>query len=101
MTMNLTGVDVYLWHPTLPNPPRIFESFSLLFIANRGTRVYPVAGLSVPSNNWHQCRYISNHTVTDQEVDQLLQHLTANGWCWTKCQKLFQQNGVNLFSEPY
>lgn len=101
MSMNLCGVDVYLWHLTLPTPPEHFGPFSLLFIANRGTKVYPVAGPSVPSNDWHQCRYISKDEVSDAEVDALIKDLTSSGWRWTKCQKLFEKNGVYLFSDPY
>lgn len=99
--MDLCGVDVYLWHDTLPMPPKTFKTLSLLFISNRGTRVYPESGPSVPPNDWHQCRYLSEASISDHEIDELIQQLTKEGWRWTKCQKLFQQDGAPLYSAPY
>ncbi|MFQ3588398.1 MAG: hypothetical protein SNJ74_09990 [Fimbriimonadaceae bacterium] len=99
--MNLHGVDVYIWTPTTPELPTEIGPFTLKLISNRGTRVYPPPAPDMDLLDWPRCRYVSETEVTDDQVDQLLVHLTGLGWKWTKAQKLFRKDGVNQYSEPY
>ena len=99
--MNLHGMDIYLWHDGIPELPKQIGTFSLTFISSRGTRVYPPPAPDIQLSDWPQCRYLSETEVSDKQIDDLVVQLTAAGWRWTKCQKLFKKNGENLFSEPY
>ena len=99
--MNLHGVDIYLNTSNLPNLPDRYGPFQLIFIASRGTRVFPVAANTSAGIDWPQCRFLSDQEVTDAQVDELVNHILALGHQWTKCQKLFKMNGENAFSQPY
>lgn len=99
--MNLHGADIFLMCPDIPDVPKEVGKFSLVFISNRGTRVYPPPAPEVDLLDWSQCRYLSDQEATDAEIDDLVQHLSKAGWTWTKCQKLFKKDGVNQFSQPY
>jgi hypothetical protein len=52
-------------------------------------------------SDWQQCRYLSGDEVTNNQIDELVVHLSGLGWDWTKCQKLFKIDGDNAFSQPY
>ena len=95
--MSLHGVDVYLNTSEFPNLPQEVGSFSLIFVASRGTRMKPGA----TDIAWPQCRYFSEIEVTDQDIENLVAKINAAGFQWTKCQKLFKIDGVNAFSQPY
>lgn len=100
--MQLHGVDVYLWVTENPNIATQFGNLSLLFIANRGTRIYPVsANPKMTENDWPQYRFVSDAPVADAEIETLLKALSDQGVKWTKAQKLYRQDGNNLYSEPY
>jgi hypothetical protein len=51
--------------------------------------------------DWPRCRFLSDEVVSDAEIDALVQHLSGQGFTWTKCQKLFRKDGVDQFSQPY
>ncbi len=99
--MNLHGVDIYLWIPETPDVPKEFGNMKLTMISNRGTKVYPPPAPEMDLLDWPRCRYVSETEITDVEIDQLVAHLTAIGFRWTKCQKLFRKEGVNQYSEAY
>jgi hypothetical protein len=99
--MTLHGVDVYIWTPDTPDLPKEFGKFTLKLISNRGTKVYPPPAPDMHLLDWPRCRFVSDDEVSDQEVDELVAHLSGLGWRWTKCQKLFRKDGVNQYSEPY
>lgn len=99
--MNLHGVDVYLWTPDSATVPKEVGKFKLTMISDRGTRIYPPPAPEMDLSDWPRCRFLSDAEVTDADVDELVSHLTGLGWKWTKCQKLFKRDGVNLFSEAY
>jgi len=97
----LYGADIYLRTPKTPDLPGEVGTLRLVFIANRGTRVFPPPAPEAEPTDWPQCRYLSDVPVTDEQVDALAAHLTALGWQWTKLQKLFKNDGVDAFSKPY
>lgn len=99
--MNLHGLDIFLWHDGIPAIPDRIGKFKLTFISSRGTRVYPPPAPDVELSDWPQCRYLSDSEVTDAEVGAVIDELSAKGWRWTMCQKLYKQDGTSLFSEPY
>ena len=99
--MTLHGVDVYLNTSDLPKLPDEIGPFKLIFIASRGTRVFPVAANTNAGIAWPQCRFLSEQEVSDTQVDELVNHIHTLGHQWTKCQKLFKLNGENAFSQPY
>lgn len=99
--MTLHGVDVYIWSPTTPNVPTEFGPFTLKFITNRGTKVYPPPAPDMELMDWPRCRFLSDEVVTDKQVDELVTHLTENGFRWTATQKLLRLDGVDQFSQPY
>jgi len=99
--MTLHGVDVYLRTPSIPDLPKEFGPFSLTFISNRGSRVWPPPTPEMDLCDWQQCRFLSDNEVTGTQIDELVVHLSGLGWEWTKCQKLFKIDGDNAFSQPY
>jgi hypothetical protein len=99
--MVLQGVDVYIWQAQIPDVPKSHGKFTLKLISNRGTRVYPPPAPEMDLIDWHRCRFVSDQALSDQDVDQLVSDLTGLGFRWTKTQKLFTQDGVALYSEPY
>jgi hypothetical protein len=99
--MDLHGVDVYLWTTKTPDLPMEIGKLKLDMISNRGTKVFPSDNPSTDSFDWPQCRYLSENPVSDNDVDALIAHLTSLGWRWTKTQKLYRKDGVDLFSQPY
>lgn len=99
--MILCGVDVFLWTPETPELPSQIGPFRLELISNRGTRVYPPPAPDIDLIDWPRVRFLSDEQVEDRQVDELLAELTAAGWVWTKSQKLYRKDGVNLFSQPY
>ena len=99
--MTLCGVDIYVWSEEVPTLPKQYENFTLNLVADRGTKVYPPPAPEVALSEWHQCRYISKQTVSNQDIDALVRLLSDQGLTWTKCQKLYKDGDINLFSEPY
>jgi predicted secreted protein len=99
--MILHGVDVYIRTPETPELPKEIGKFRLILISNRGTKVYPPPAPEMHLLDWPRCRFLSDEQVSDQEVDELVAHLSGLGWQWTKCQKLFKIDGVDAFSQPY
>lgn len=99
--MDLHGVDVYLRTPETPDLPKEHGKFTLTLISNRGTRVYPPPAPEMHLIDWPRCRYVSEQVVENTDIDQLVSYLSSLGWQWTKCQKLFRKDGVNLYSEAY
>ncbi|MBL8088582.1 MAG: hypothetical protein JNM85_11005 [Chthonomonas sp.] len=101
--MTLHGVDVYIWTETNETPEitKEFGSLKLTLISNRGTRVYPGPAPDIALLNWPRCRYESDTEVTDAQIQTVLNELTASGYRWTKAQKLFREDGNNLYSQPY
>ena len=98
--MKLIGVDVYIWSETIPELPKKISQFTLQMISNSGTKVYPPPTPKIDVTDWFQCRYIASSEITHDDVDQLLSSLSSN-FTWTKAQKLYENNGINAFSEPY
>jgi hypothetical protein len=99
--MTLHGVDIFIWSPETPDLPKEFGPFSLKLISNRGTRIYPPPAPQMQLSDWPQCRFFSETEVSDQQIDELVSHLTGSGLRWTKCQKLFRKDGADQFSQPY
>jgi hypothetical protein len=99
--MNLHGADIFIWSPTTPDLPKKHGPFELIFISSRGTRIWPPPAPDTEAIDWPQCRYLAEGEVTDPQIDELVQSLTALGLKWTKVQKLFKKDGVNQFSQPY
>lgn len=99
--MTLHGVDVYLRTAEKPTLPDTIGSMKLVFIASRGTRIYPTAIVDSADVAWPQCRYLSESEVTDSQIEELVAKLSGMGHQWTKCQKLFKDDGVEAFSQPY
>ncbi|MBV6457771.1 MAG: Isocitrate dehydrogenase [NADP] [Fimbriimonadaceae bacterium] len=99
--MTLHGVDVYIWSDTTPDVPKNHGGFELKLISNRGTRIYPGPAPEMDLLDWPRCRFVSETEVTDADIDALVNHLTGLGFRWTKCQKLFREDGNNLYSEAY
>ncbi len=99
--MTLHGVDVYLWSETTSDIPHQIGKFELTMISDRGTRIYPPPAPEIELGDWPRCRFLSDAVVSNDEIDALVHDLTAKGWNWTKCQKLFKKDGVNQFSEAY
>lgn len=99
--MTLHGVDVYIWIDTTPELPKTFGKMTLTLISNRGTRVYPPPAPDIALLNWPRCRYESDTELTDAEIQELVNEITKLGFRWTKCQKLFREDGNNLYSQPY
>jgi hypothetical protein len=98
----LCGVDVYLRSESIPDVPREHGRFKLIFISNRGTKVWPAANAGIQSDDWPRCRYESEASVTDAEVEELIRVLSEGGFHWTKCQKLYINNeGERAYSQPY
>ncbi len=99
--MNLHGVDVYVRSDDIPNLDESYGNLRLLFMSNRGTKVFPPPAPKFKFIGIFRCRFFSESEVTDQEVDQLLTEITKQGYKTSQFQKLFMLDGVKQFSEPY
>jgi len=100
--MNLHGVDIFIWSSTTPEVPKEIGKFTLILISNRGTKIYPGPAPEIELLDWPRTRYCCDSVVTDAEVDEIVQKISALGFTWTKCQKLYRsEDGTNLYSEPY
>lgn len=98
--MKLIGVDVFVWSQTIPELPKRIDQFSLQMISNSGTKVYPPPAPEIEVTDWFQCRYIASSEITHADVDRLLSSVSSK-FVWTKAQKLYEDHGVNAFSQPY
>ena len=99
--MTLHGADVYLRIPETPTLPTELGPFQLIFISDRGTRVWPPPAPEIDISDWPRARYFSDAEVTDKQVDELAEAITGLGYQWTNVQKLFKIDGSNAFSQPY
>ena len=103
MQMTLNGVDIYIWSAVTPDVPKTHGKFTLKLISNRGTRIYPPPVPEIDLLDWPRCRYVSDETLSDADIDEMVEKITSLGFTWSKCQKLYRdvENNVNLYSEPY
>jgi hypothetical protein len=99
--MTLHGADVYLRAPETPTLPDKLGPFALIFISDRGTRVYPPPAPDIEPSDWPRARYFSEEEVTPAQLDALASQITDLGFEWTMLQKLFRIDGNNAFSQPY
>lgn len=99
--MTLHGVDVFIWSAETPDLFKEHGPMKLELISNRGTKIYPGPAPDIKLLDWPRCRFTSDDVVSNQQIEALLNDLTAAGFTWTKCQKLFRDNGTNLYSQPY
>lgn len=99
--MNLHGVDVYVQAKELPDVPREFGDMKLLFMSNRGTRVWPGPQPDLRLMDLFRCRYESEKEISPDQVDALLSELTKLNFVWPKSQKLFWKDGERMYSQPY
>lgn len=99
--LELCGVDVFLWSAETPLLPTEVGPFRLELISNRGTRVFPPPTPEINLCDWPRARYLARAPINDRDIDRLLAELTEAGWNWTKSQKLYRKDGIDLFSQPY
>ena len=100
--MKLHGLDIYLWSDTTPDVPKEHGKFKLIFISNRGTKIYPPPAPDIKLLDWPRCRYESESEVSNEEIDALVNKITELGFTWSKCQKLYwDAEGNRLYSQPY
>lgn len=97
----LAGVDIYLRSEATPEPPKEFGKFKLIFVSNRGTRIWPVGIPDFKTIDWPRCRYESEEIVSDAEIDALIDEISAKGFHWNKAQKLYKRDGEKMYSMPY
>lgn len=97
----LHGVDIYVQSKTLPDMPKEFGSMKLLFMSNRGTRVWPGPQPDLRLMDLFRCRYESDEAVNNADVDSLLAEVSSKGFVWPQCQKLFWKEGERMYSQPY
>lgn len=99
--MTLAGVDIYVWATEVDNVPKNQGKFTLKLISNRGTKIYPPPAPEIKLIDWFRCRYLSEQSLVDADIDSLCKEITSAGFIWNKAQKLYQIDGVNAYSEPY
>ncbi|KAA0228627.1 MAG: Isocitrate dehydrogenase [NADP] [Fimbriimonadales bacterium] len=97
----LVGVDLYLRSDSVPELPRESGKFTLTFISNRGTKIWPPPAPAIALSDWLQCRFESTGDITDADAEQLLQEISQLGFHWTKAQKLYTKDGEKQYSQPY
>lgn len=94
------GLDIFVITPSgLPKVPENCHNFKLELISQRGMRCWPGPMPDGISGNWFHCRYRGN-TITDESIKALLLELEKTV-IWEKVQKLWQKDGVDLFSKAY
>jgi len=96
----LAGVDVYLHSETIPDAPQEHGTLKLVFISNRGMRVFPGNPPETEMTDFMQCRY-EGENVSDADVEALLRTLREKNLKWVKVQKLFAKDGERSYSQPY
>lgn len=97
----LVGVDVYLQTDRIPDAPHEHGPLRLVFIANRGMKIWPGEAPQMHLLDLTRLRYEAEGEVTDADVESLLSKLTNTGLTWAKAQKLFEQDGERKYSQPY
>ena len=98
-TFDLIGADIFLQHEGLPHPPEAVGKFTLQWISNRGTKIWPGDLPDILLVDCHRCRYLSEGVVEDGEVMGLLTELEAAGLRWVHVEKLHMLDGKHGFSE--
>ncbi len=99
--MNLHGVDIYVQSDDIPKFAEQNGSLKLAFISNRGTKVFPPPAPKFKFISIFRCRFLSETEVSPADIDALVKSVSDAGYQWAQCQKLFIQDGVKQFSEPY
>ncbi|MER3412802.1 MAG: isocitrate dehydrogenase [Armatimonadota bacterium] len=97
----LVGVDVYLQSDSIPDAPKEHGPFRLVFIANRGMKVWPGEMPRMHLLDLMRLRYEAEGEVSHSDVESLLAALTNGGFTWAKAQKLFEHDGERKYSQPY
>ena len=93
------GLDVFLICSGIPKLPEQIGQFKLEMISQRGMRVWPGPVPDGVIVDWFRCRFLSEN-VTEESIRSLLEVVGKHG-TWEKVQKLWQQNGQNLYSGAY
>lgn len=95
------GVDVFVWSGGgIPKIPEAVGPLKMEFISQRGLKCAPgpvPEGIIV---DWFRCRYTSTAATSEEAIQSLINELNKTVK-WEKIQKLFQQNGEDLFSKVY
>ncbi len=104
MSLECAGVDLFVFSPKgLPKVPEKHRDLVLETISSRGLKYWPLDNSAeVPMSivNWFVCRYVSKTTVADETVQSLLSSLDKE-IVWEKAQKLFRENGREMWSKAY
>lgn len=102
----LTGVDVFVfWEDKsvedLAKHVQAAETqnLTLRIITTRGTKVWPEGQPETMSTDHWRCRFQSDGVLSNNEVTQLLQQLTANGVDFIKIENLYTFDGKAGFTK--
>lgn len=93
------GLDVFVISKGIPKIPEHLGSFKLEMISQRGMKVWPGPVPDGVNLEWFGCRY-RGEGITDESIKVLLLELEKHV-VWEKIQKLWNQNGQDLFSKAY
>ncbi len=72
------------------------SDFNLKMCSSRGTKVYPPTGTVIDVNDQYRCRVMlkdGTASVSDAQIYDMLQRLTANGLKWAHLEKLQEFDG--------
>lgn len=88
---NLMGADVFVkFGDGIPAMPEKLGKFTLKLQSNRGTKVWPPAGLSILLVDHYRCRYVSAEPVDHKDILDLLAGVTDAGFSWMHVELLHQ-----------
>ena len=98
----LHGVDIYVKSRAVPDVPAEIGALKRIFISDRGTRVQNNETHDTSRTEIYCVRYESESSVSDSDVNSLINEFAAKGIEWPKVQKLYrQENGDKAYSQPY
>lgn len=100
MKITLRGADVFLHHKGLPQLPARLGKFSLVFISNRGQKVWP-GTYRCELVDAHQCRFEAEGAegVTLKDLRGLLEEIEAQGFRWVHVEALQEFDGKAAYSK--
>jgi len=95
----LHGADVFVEHRGLPPMPESIGPFTLRLLSNRGTKVWPGPLPDILLVDHFRCRYISDDSITREDVLGLLNNITAQGFQWCHVELLNMAAGQARYSK--
>lgn len=81
------GLDLFVTSEGVPQLPEEVGPFRLKLISNRGTKVHPGPTPAIRMVPWHRARYLASGSVSEAEVQSLIEGVRAHA-PWVHLERL-------------